>query len=635
MISSGKAIDDFARDELGRTRFAKHLATALVRYEYEDSLVVALYGKWGTGKSTLLNFTEKALLEFPESERPIVIRFNPWNYSNQAELVSQFFDRISIALERPDLAAKYERASTLLQTLSLRSKPLENVPHVGGLFKGLNLGASIFAKGLKKSAEDERDLSKIKDEISQVLRQNTRRIVIILDDIDRLSSVEIRQMFQLVKALADFSNVTYLLAFDRTVVVPALEKVQEGSGEAYLEKIVNVPIELPPITLSQIQRLLIDRINSFADRHQAYGWTEGNKHLVELVQKLYPSFSTIRALDRFANVLFFGEGLIEGEVDYADFIAVSALQAVNLEMYHFVRSNEFLFVDSPLRKLMAQKDDDAKDRATIDAALGKLCEPNAIQAIRELLTEMFPRLEQIYDRKSHGDNERTQWERARRICASAELFHTYFQLEVPAEGFSAKIMDRIIGDLSPDTFARAFAELVTENQALTFLDALKNYLDDPRVLEHVPDIVRVLFDQGDVFPDDLRQFPIKVDGPTLIMQIVYQATRRLNIEERRFECLREAILAARNSVFAPVQTVSVEDQSANRYNLGGRGDSASRLVSDEHLDELEHLCREHIETWAKDGRLASHPKLAFILYRWSNWDGGDRLRKFILDELAD
>src|SRR5271154_4412574 len=123
-ITPGLPLDDPLKDELGRTKFARHLASALMRYKYDDSLVVALYGRWGTGKSTLLNFTEKALLDFPSTERPIVVRFNPWNQPDQTELVSQFFDALSAALKRPELDSKYDRASKLLDTLSQRSRPL-------------------------------------------------------------------------------------------------------------------------------------------------------------------------------------------------------------------------------------------------------------------------------------------------------------------------------------------------------------------------------------------------------------------------------------------------------------------------------------------------------------------------------
>jgi predicted KAP-like P-loop ATPase len=77
--------------------------------------------------------------------------------------------------------------------------------------------------------------------------ESGKRIVIMIDDIDRLDDGEIATVFKLVKLAADFSY-TYVLAFDQGVVAKALAKRyadSEGSGSSFIEKIVQVPIELP------------------------------------------------------------------------------------------------------------------------------------------------------------------------------------------------------------------------------------------------------------------------------------------------------------------------------------------------------------------------------------------------------
>ena len=61
----------------------------------------------------------------------------------------------------------------------------------------------------------------------------------IIDDIDRLTPQEILAVFQLVKATADFPNVTYLLVYDEVAVSSALESAN-FDAQGYLEKIVQV-----------------------------------------------------------------------------------------------------------------------------------------------------------------------------------------------------------------------------------------------------------------------------------------------------------------------------------------------------------------------------------------------------------
>lgn len=58
----------------------------------------------------------------------------------------------------------------------------------------------------------------------------------MIDDIDRLSNEQIQLIFQLVNAVAGFPNITYLLSFDKDIVVRALSNVQHCDGEEYLKK---------------------------------------------------------------------------------------------------------------------------------------------------------------------------------------------------------------------------------------------------------------------------------------------------------------------------------------------------------------------------------------------------------------
>ena len=68
-------------------------------------------------------------------------------------------------------------------------------------------------------------------QIIKKLKDEKIKIIVSIDDIDRLSDEEIVAVFQLVKSLADFPNTIYVLAFDYDVVVRALGKVQHGDGK--------------------------------------------------------------------------------------------------------------------------------------------------------------------------------------------------------------------------------------------------------------------------------------------------------------------------------------------------------------------------------------------------------------------
>ena len=105
------------------------------------------------------------------------------------------------------------------------------------------------------------DMQGQKDEIIRTMVKENLKIIVSIDDIDRLSEEEIIAVFQLVKALADFPNAVYLLAFDYDVVVRALGTVQHGDGQEYLEKVIQVPFEIPAPSMESIHDALFSKLN--------------------------------------------------------------------------------------------------------------------------------------------------------------------------------------------------------------------------------------------------------------------------------------------------------------------------------------------------------------------------------------
>ena len=107
-----------------------------------------------------------------------------------------------------------------------------------------------------------KDVPALKAQIADELREAKVRILVIIDDIDRLDHDEARQLFTVIKALADFPFVTYLLAFDRKAAVQAIERDSGLPGARYLEKIIQVPFEIPLIDRSALQHALSARLDT-------------------------------------------------------------------------------------------------------------------------------------------------------------------------------------------------------------------------------------------------------------------------------------------------------------------------------------------------------------------------------------
>ena len=122
---------------------------------------------------------------------------------------------------------------------------------------------SAFGKSLKDNAESKlNDVAYRKREVERTLLEFDCKILVVIDDIDRLSNEQIRLVFQLVNAVAGFPNTIYLLSFDKDIVSRALEDVQGCNGQEYLEKIIQVPFDVPPVDISRLYNVLFEKLDS-------------------------------------------------------------------------------------------------------------------------------------------------------------------------------------------------------------------------------------------------------------------------------------------------------------------------------------------------------------------------------------
>ena len=232
-LSPDKPLIDPQDDQLGYALFARHLALSLIKMVPIDGFVAAIYGPWGSGKTTLLNFLFHYFQQAHPDEQPIIVPFNPWWFSGQERLAKHFFDQFQASL-----AANGVVTGNLAEKLSEFAAVVSELPatiHIPYISIG---NIAVEFTPMKPAIKN---VVKLKMEITEELRKQPRRIFVTVDDIDRLNPEGIRQLFGLIKSIADFPNIVYLLAFDKRVVIEALRESQGISGENYLEKIVQSP----------------------------------------------------------------------------------------------------------------------------------------------------------------------------------------------------------------------------------------------------------------------------------------------------------------------------------------------------------------------------------------------------------
>jgi predicted KAP-like P-loop ATPase len=116
-FSADRPIGTRAEDLLGRAGFADSLASAIKGWKGNESLVIALYDQWGSGKSSVKNMVLQSLRSV-EANSPLIVEFNPWQWSRQNQLAEAFFQEIGLILGRSDGSEDGKRRAAKWRTFS-------------------------------------------------------------------------------------------------------------------------------------------------------------------------------------------------------------------------------------------------------------------------------------------------------------------------------------------------------------------------------------------------------------------------------------------------------------------------------------------------------------------------------------
>jgi predicted KAP-like P-loop ATPase len=155
-------------------------------------------------------------------------------------------------------------------------------PVIEAVGKSMKAAGTVVKEGsaalTAKNATDLKSLREQKQAVTRSLTGLSRPLLVVVDDIDRLTTDEILQVFQLVKANADFPRLIYLLLFEREVVSSALNAVSGNKGGEFLEKIVQVGYHIPHASQASIQKVLFSGLDihlshvAVSKRWDKYRW---------------------------------------------------------------------------------------------------------------------------------------------------------------------------------------------------------------------------------------------------------------------------------------------------------------------------------------------------------------------------
>ncbi|TXE85464.1 NTPase [Campylobacter volucris] len=370
------------------------LARTIKYYKDEDSISIGIIGDWGSGKTSFINMV---LEDFKDDKNFIIINFNPWNISTRKQLISDFFTKLSAEIGRTDSSEQYQKLSNDLKALSYTFKPLKFIP-------GLDVFASIASEvsgnigdALQKTVEmTEKNLDTTKEEINNEIKKINKKIIIVIDDLDRLADADIQEIFQLVRSIADFKNTMYILAYDNEIVTKALDKIQKDKGERYIEKIVQVPIVLPKLNKANLIAIFMQKIEQFGF---VYEKIDKNEFIENLnTNNFAGAFENIRDINRYLNVLKFEMSAIKQELYLYDFAVITLFKVFEPKFYEFIYNYSEFFKRTALDSDEKTKEHQKSTYTNFINEQIKCLNKLNKEVVKNLLISIFPRIYDLYNR---------------------------------------------------------------------------------------------------------------------------------------------------------------------------------------------------------------------------------------------
>jgi predicted KAP-like P-loop ATPase len=623
-------------DSLDRFNFAEHIAKGILNWRSEENLCIALHGPWGSGKTSIINLCIEAIKEktkdFSEKEQPIIVQFRPWLISGQEQLIRSFLSCLRESLKKPNLSEHAHKAAQHLEIYEKLFSFVSWIPPVSepaGKIRNFISKIKSMTQGLSKQANE--DLEKNKDLICKELSKLSSPLIVIVDDVDRLTNQEIRQLFQLIKAVADFPNTIYLLAFDYLLVEKALEPFQSGADTRYLEKIVQLDFEIPNPSRSKIISLLWkgleEIVNTIStERYEQDRWNEIKFGPLSTI------FRNIRDVKRYLNAVNFMFPIIKGEVSSVDLLIVEAIHVFVPSLYKVIRNNkEYLISDSLGARVHTKQN---KEKEEWIKKLPDLSPEFCRNEIKEMLSHLFPEVESVFEKHGWGNSFLDIWEKNQRICI-ASYFEHYFQGTLPEGEISAKEISEITklfdnrNDLTP-----ILKNYMLDGRIKKLLPKIEHYFEDKIEETKIQNFIISIFESGESLP--LRpevMFDIPVDW--VINGTIYRLLKKLGLDRRK-DVLINAMCSCKKAIVFPISIANYLWQE--RYPSNDKKTQKSdeeKLLSEEDTEEVKNIALELLRKYKDTEVLYKARHLISILHDWERWANIEEVRKWVKNILLD
>lgn len=312
----GQAIAEENEDVLKFWNSAKNVTERLEKIPPRVSFSIGINSSWGDGKSSYLNFICQHI---KDSKKYILVNFNPTESKGEDLIQVDFFEKIKSALreysgEVSSLIDNYMKAMGIVDESSFISK----------------------VRDLKETFYDDDEEEKLRAAIQRI----RKRVVVILDDIDRLTPEEALKTIKLVRYTAyNISDIIFITAYDRDCINQLTINGKGDDLSLFWDKFFDMEIQLPYRHYSFIISYMEKQLRKMLKVSNSVLLTEP---MTELGDDFILFIRNLRDAKRFLNTFYMEYLDVKGEVVFKYFFLVRLLKYRYTDIYYALRAKEYI-----------------------------------------------------------------------------------------------------------------------------------------------------------------------------------------------------------------------------------------------------------------------------------------------------
>lgn len=310
-------------DLLGREGLINLLYNSILNCSTNHVYVIGIKGEWGSGKTTIMNFTKQKLKKAPQIL--VVDEFDPWVFGSQESLLAAMYDEIL-----KGIGIEYNSYSNKLMVKKIQ-KTVTDKYELASVVREVFLDDSNAYLAVKR----------MKKKLKALLNQMNKSIVFMIDNIDRADADNVLFLFKLIGTVFDLPNIVYVLAYDPKRIEEIFSDTNKINPQ-YTEKIIQQEINVPRISEEAIKRIGYESIERLLTYYGVR--TSEMQHYKTVTDTICRLVSDLRQLKRLFNTAFITTFCYDNFLYKPYLLSVEVIRFFEPELYDKIRSNPLYFV---------------------------------------------------------------------------------------------------------------------------------------------------------------------------------------------------------------------------------------------------------------------------------------------------